>query len=653
MLAHLDDAWKDFFAGKAGQPGFKVKDRDTMSIEEPSKICWRLDARKNCLRFPKLGNVPLTLHQPLEGTPKTCSLVRDVDQWFAHITCEIEVPESTHEPSPSVIAIDLGVEVAFADSSGRLVPNPRLGEALAPTLAKRQRQLAKKQKGSNNRKKEKVKVAKVHRKLRRQRENFLHTWSHRYAKNHSVVVIEDLKLKNMTRSARGTESEPGRNVAQKAGLNRALLDVAPGRFASMLEYKTERHGGVVEHVPAAYSSQECSVCGHVASENRPTRSRFCCMACGHEDHADTNAAKVLMQRYTRRTGGEAACGGNPEKGPTKQEPKAVRSRTKALKRRGLKSLGLQAEDGLRWKIREEGEEFGGEGPGVFELGVVTEGAEDPEAGPRDDLGQAFADGQHGDGIEGAPEHEGGDAFEALEGADPAFLEAAALVEVGRDTREPGLAVGADDQLPHLLEFGAVDEIRVAEEGAHGVLEDRVAGGAGEEFSEDRAPEDLLGRGEVGEVQEDAAVGEGEALEGDGQEPPLAACAELGGDAGAHVVGDEVDLAEAEAREDLEHHVGLLEEGVAEGGRFVGGAKAEEVEGDERVAGGEAAPDPLVVMAGGGEAVEQEDGRAGRQIALGADEDGAVPEVDAGSDPVPGGGQLVRSTLVHVDLGGGD
>jgi putative transposase len=341
MLAHLDDAWKDFFAGKAGQPGFKVKDRDTMSIEEPSKTCWRLDARKNCLRFPKLGNVPLTLHQPLEGTPKTCSLVRDVDQWFAHITCEIEVPESTHEPSPSVIAIDLGVEVAFADSSGRLVPNPRLGEALAPTLAKRQRQLAKKQKGSNNRKKEKVKVAKVHRKLRRQRENFLHTWSHRYAKNHSVVVIEDLKLKNMTRSARGTESEPGRNVAQKAGLNRALLDVAPGRFMSMLEYKTERHGGVVEHVPAAYSSQECSVCGHVASENRPTRSRFCCMACGHEDHADTNAAKVLMQRYTRRTGGEAACGGTLEAGPMKQEPKPARARTKATKTRA-KSLGLQA-----------------------------------------------------------------------------------------------------------------------------------------------------------------------------------------------------------------------------------------------------------------------------------------------------------------------
>jgi hypothetical protein len=266
-------------------------------------------------------------------------LVRDVDQWFAHLTFEVETKDTA--PTEGPIAIDVGVEVAFADSDGALIPNPRLGEALAPTLAKRQRQLAKKQKGSNNRKKEKTKVAKVHRKLRRQRENFLHTWTHRYAKNHSVVVIEDLKLKNMTRSAKGTAEEPGRNVAQKAGLNRAMLDVAPGRLATMLGYKTARRGGLLIRVPAAYSSQECAECGHVSSENRPSRSEFCCVSCGHEAHADTNAAKVLLQRYTRRTGGEAACGGTLEAGPMKQEPKPARARTKATKTRA-KSLGLQA-----------------------------------------------------------------------------------------------------------------------------------------------------------------------------------------------------------------------------------------------------------------------------------------------------------------------
>ena len=160
-------------------------------------------------------------------------------------------------------------------------------------------------------------------------------------KNHSVVVIEDLKLKNLTRSARGTMDEPGRNVAQKAGLNRAMLDVAPGRLATMLGYKTARRGGLLIRVPAAYSSQECAECGHVSSENRPSRSEFCCVSCGHEAHADTNAAKVLLQRYTRRTGGEAACGGTLEAGPMKQEPKPARARTKATKTRA-KSLGLQA-----------------------------------------------------------------------------------------------------------------------------------------------------------------------------------------------------------------------------------------------------------------------------------------------------------------------
>jgi putative transposase len=344
IFDRLDEAWRKFFSKKGGMPSFKKAGVHAISLEEFDPKVWRLDFKKSLIRFPKIGNLPVVLHRDLPGKAISCELVRDVDRWFAHITFEVETQDAA--PTGGPIAIDVGVEVAFADSSGDLVPNPRFGDALAPTLAKRQRQLAKKQKGSNNRKKEKVKVAKVHRKLRRQRENFLHTWSHRYAKNHSVVVIEDLKLKNMTRSAKGTVEESGRNVAQKAGLNRALLDVAPGRFASMLEYKTARRGGLLVRVPAAYSSQECAECGHVASENRPSRSEFRCVSCGHEAHADTNAAKVLLKRSTRRTGGEAACGGTLEAGPMKQEPKPARARTKATKTRA-KSLGLQAEDGLR------------------------------------------------------------------------------------------------------------------------------------------------------------------------------------------------------------------------------------------------------------------------------------------------------------------
>lgn len=343
VFDRLDEAWRNFFQKKGGKPSFKRAGVNTISLEEFDPKVWRLDLKKRLIRFPKIGNLPVVLHTELPGRAISCELVREVDQWLAKVTFEVESKDAT--PTGEPIAIDVGVEVAFADSNGALIPNPRFGDTLAPKLAKRQRQLSKKQKGSKNRQKAKEEVARVHRKLQRQRSHFLHTWSHRYAKNHSVVVIEDLKWKNMTRSARGTVEEPGTRVAQKAGLNRSLLDVAPGRFATMLEYKTARRGGLLVRVPAAYSSQECGECGHVASENRRSRSEFRCVACGHEAHADTNAAKVLLKRYTRRSGGEAACGGNPDTGPMKQEPMTARSRTKARKVKA-KSLGVHAEDGL-------------------------------------------------------------------------------------------------------------------------------------------------------------------------------------------------------------------------------------------------------------------------------------------------------------------
>lgn len=353
LLARLDDAWKDCFAGKAGKPHFKAKGRNPMSIEEPSKACWRLDTVKGLLRFPKLGNLPITLHQPLEGKAKVCTLVRKVDQWFAHLICEVDVADPQHDHPASVVAIDRGVTVAFADSNDGRVDNPRFGDALAPKLAKRQRQLQKKQKGSKNRAKARENVAKVQRKLHRKREHFLHTWSHRYAKNHGVVVVEKLALKNMTRSARGTLEQPGVNVAAKSGLNRAMADIAMGRFGQLLRYKSQYFGGVVAEVEAAYSSQTCASCGQVDAASRQG-IRFRCTACGHGDHADSNAAKVLKQRYEiniRRTGGEAACGGSPVRGgPMKQEPKPARARTQALKKPRAKSPGLQAGDGLRFAV---------------------------------------------------------------------------------------------------------------------------------------------------------------------------------------------------------------------------------------------------------------------------------------------------------------
>lgn len=336
-LKHLDDAWQRCFEKRGGQPHFKTKGIDAMGIAEPdAKRSWKLVKRSgnDFLVFPKLGNVPVVVHRPLEGKVGTATITHDGDAWFVSITCEVDVAlspgEQTEQAAKPVVGIDRGVVNALADSTGHLEPCPAFLQAGADKIKKAQKKLSQKKKGSKNRAKAREELQRAHRRLRRQREAYLHTQAYRYAKNHSVVVVEGLKIKHMTRSARGTVEEPGTRVAQKAGLNRAILSVGWGQFVVLLEQKATRFGTRVVEVPAAYSSQECAECGHIEAANRPEQERFTCQKCGHRAHADVNAARVLVKRYkettSRRTGGEV-CGGDGVTQPGKQKPKAVRSRT--------------------------------------------------------------------------------------------------------------------------------------------------------------------------------------------------------------------------------------------------------------------------------------------------------------------------------------
>lgn len=350
-LKDLHEAWQKCFAKQAGKPRFKARNQSTMGLCEPHKKAWSVKKRhgQDVLSFPKVGNLPVVLHRPWEGRATSATITRDGDAWFVSILCEIEVPDPAPPPGPPV-ALDRGVANVVADNTGHIEPRPDFVARGQAKVRKAQKNLSRKKKGSKNRAKAREKVARAHRKIRRQKEAFLHRLSKHYAKNHSVIVLEDLKLKNMTASARGTADDPGKNVAQKAGLNRELLGVGLYDFERQVTYKSVIYGSRVVKVPAAYSSQTCGACGHVAAENRKTQARFVCVSCGHDVHADTNAAKVLLRRYeqtyTRRTGGEEVCGGDGVTRPTKQKPKTVRSRTP--RKVGAKSAGLQAGDGLRF-----------------------------------------------------------------------------------------------------------------------------------------------------------------------------------------------------------------------------------------------------------------------------------------------------------------
>ena len=125
------------------------------------------------------------------------------------------------------------------------------------------------------------------------------------AKNHGCIVMEDLRIKNMTASAAGTVEEPGRNVRQKAGLNRSILEVSPGMIRMRLGQKLAASGGILLLVPAAHSSQRCSSCGSIDADSRVCRDRFKCVSCGYEADADINAAENLRQRALGRWGDPA------------------------------------------------------------------------------------------------------------------------------------------------------------------------------------------------------------------------------------------------------------------------------------------------------------------------------------------------------------
>src|SRR5690606_29719870 len=139
---------------------------------------------------------------------------------------------------------------------------------LEKRLARAQRSLVRKKKFSKNWNKQRTRVARVHRNIANARNDFLHKVSTTISKNHAMVVIEDLKIANMSRRAKGTVDAPGKNGRAKAGLNKSILDQGWGNFRRMLEYKLAWLGGELLAVNPAYTSQTCSACGHVAEENR-------------------------------------------------------------------------------------------------------------------------------------------------------------------------------------------------------------------------------------------------------------------------------------------------------------------------------------------------------------------------------------------------
>lgn len=319
LFINLDQAWQRCFKRLGREPQWKCRGRDVIGFTETHPKIWHLDG--DALHFPKIGPIRTVVHRPLVGKPKTCTIKRDGDQWFCSITCEVEVTDPLPSTKPAV-GIDRGCVNLLADSNGRIVENPHHLRLAEQRLTRAQRNVSRKKKGSKNREKAKLRVARIHRKIRRQRDHVLHCESKRYAESQGTIFVEKLQITNMS-------TEGG---SHKHGLNRSIMSAGWGKFVEMCKYKVVPLGGDVREVNPAFTSQTCSACGHVDSRSRVSQSVFRCTACGHEEHADTNASKNILGRGLRTAveSTEAVCGGFADVGrPVKQKLRVARCGTRS------------------------------------------------------------------------------------------------------------------------------------------------------------------------------------------------------------------------------------------------------------------------------------------------------------------------------------
>ena len=289
VLKDLDRAIRDGFKKKKGFPSFKKKGREDKSFRYPQGV--KIEDDK--VYLPKIGWIKFQNSREIEGVIKNTTVSFYAGHWYIAFQTEFEQSEPKHS-STSAVGIDLGIAKFATVSDGQEIAPLNSLRLLESDLTKAQKSLSRKQKGSNNRRKQKHKIQKIHKKIRNVRQDFLHKASTNLSKNHAVIVLEDLRVKNMSSSAKGTIEDPGKNVKAKSGLNKSILDQGWYEFRRMLEYKQEWRGGKVVVIPAHHTSQRCSKCGWTEKANRKSQAVFSCVKCGHSENADLNAAKNIL-----------------------------------------------------------------------------------------------------------------------------------------------------------------------------------------------------------------------------------------------------------------------------------------------------------------------------------------------------------------------
>jgi putative transposase len=276
-LRHLQVAFTNFFARRTRHPRFKSKKRSSQSAEYTrSAFRWR-DGRLTLAKMAEPLDIVWSRPLPKGAAPSTVTVSQDAaGRWFVSLLCDDRIETV---PASGAVGVDAGLEHLLTLSTGEKITNPRLERADRARLARAQRDLARKELGSANRVKARVKVARVHARISDRRGDHLHKLTTRLVRENQTIVIEDLTVRNMVKNH---------------SLARAICDAAWRRFRTMLEYKAQWHGRDLIAVDRWFpSSKLCSACGRLA-EKMPLNVRVWTCPCGAVHDRDVNAARNIL-----------------------------------------------------------------------------------------------------------------------------------------------------------------------------------------------------------------------------------------------------------------------------------------------------------------------------------------------------------------------
>lgn len=307
-LKDLDKAFTNFFEHGFDYPTFKKKGFKD-SIRFPDKktiIVKKLNRKWASVELPKGLKLKFRLSRSLQGEIRSATIIRESDGWYISFALQVEADKPTNS-ADSEIGIDRGITDSMVCSNGEVFNLPIKAKTKRDRVSVLQKRLRKKKKFSKNWHKDQSKIRKLNSQIANIRKDFLHKTSTHLAKNHGLIVLEDLKIKNMSKSAKGTTEEPGKNVKAKSGLNREILFQGWGMFASMLNYKTQWYGSRLELVDPKNTSRTCPSCGVIDKDNRDGK-KFKCTGCGFEADADLVGSINIKNKFTAGRAG-SACGG--------------------------------------------------------------------------------------------------------------------------------------------------------------------------------------------------------------------------------------------------------------------------------------------------------------------------------------------------------